>query len=176
MKHFLIFIFILSLGAMAKNRPYTEVIKELNPNNCPIKKENLYLSKEERKKIEELSEAKLYGGLALRYVVSCKGKPKKYLYVDSHIVRTLNETVVVKIQDEKIKDYIVASFNEPPEYKAPLKWLKQFIGKKFGKTLKPYEDIDALSGATLTVNSSITAVNKVLSLHKLLESQKTTHK
>jgi deoxyxylulose-5-phosphate synthase len=172
MHNLLLFIFIISVGASAKNRPYTEVVAELNPKKCPVKKENIYLSKEERKEIEKLSETKLYGGLALRYILSCEGEPIQYLYVDSHIVRTLNETVVVKVQEQKIKDYIVASFNEPPEYKAPLKWFKQFMGRDGRKVLKPREDIDALSGATLTVNSSIHTVNKILAMHKLLNQKK----
>lgn len=155
---------------MAKNRPYTEVIAELNPRNCPVKKENLFLSKEQRKLIETKGETKLYGGLALRYVINCADKKPIYLYVDSHIVRTLNETVVIKIHDGKIKHYEVASFNEPPEYIAPKKWLKQFYGKSpSSKPLRAIKDIDGLSGATLTVGSSINAVNKILALHEVID-------
>lgn len=170
MKRLLSFISIfISLGAVAKNRPYTDVIAELNPNNCPVKKENLFLSKEKRKLIESKGETKLYGGLALRYVIKCAEKKPIYLYVDSHIVRTLNETVVIKIQEDKIKQYEVASFNEPPEYIAPKKWLKQFLGKgPKEKPLRAIEDVDGLSGATLTVGSSINAVNKILALHEVI--------
>lgn len=164
----LIFLFI-AVGVFAKNRPYTDVVAELNPSSCPIKKENIFLTKEQRKQIEEQSEAKLYGGLALRYIVTCPKEKKVYLYIDSHIVRTLNETVVIKITEDKIEEYSVASFNEPPEYRAPKKWLDQFKGKSGEKVLKAFEDIDALSGATLTVGSSINAVNKVLALHKILK-------
>ena len=168
-KIFSLILLISSLGAVAKNRPYTEVIGELNPKKCPVKKENLFLSKEQRKKIEQIGETKLYGGLALRYVINCEGKKPIFLYVDSHIVRTLNETVVIKIHEDKIQHYEVASFNEPPEYIAPKKWLKQFYGKSPGKPLRAIEDIDGLTGATLTVGSSINAVNKILALHEVID-------
>ena len=154
---------------MAVNRPYTEVIDELVSESCEKKKENLFLEKEMMKKIEERSEVKLYGGLALRYVETCKDNQKFYHYVDSHIVRTLNETVVVTIKDDKVVSFKVASFGEPAEYKAPTKWYGQFAGYAGKKLLKGNVNIDALSGATLTVNSSVGAVNKIMVMHKLLK-------
>ena len=131
-----LFFVIFSIGAVAKNRPYTDVVAELNPNSCPVKKENLFLTKKQRSMIEQKSETKVYGALALRYVINCENKKPVYLYVDSHIVRTLNETVVIKIVDGSVSEYQVASFNEPPEYIAPKKWLEQFKGKKPGKGKK----------------------------------------
>ncbi|MAZ49457.1 MAG: hypothetical protein CME65_12930 [Halobacteriovoraceae bacterium] len=172
MSKFLSLILILSsLGAVAKNRPYTDVVAELNPNSCPVKKENLFLTKKQRALIEKKSETKVYGGLALRYVIRCKDVEPIFLYVDSHIVRTLNETVVIKIEDGKVSEYEVASFNEPPEYIAPKKWLEQFKGKKPGKALRVIDDIDGLSGATLTAGSSVSAVNKILALHEVTSSK-----
>ena len=164
-------LFIFSQIIGAANRPYNDVVNELTPKECKSKKENLFLSKEEIKKIEKRSESKIYGGLALRYVVDCP-KGKIFHYVDSHIVRTLNETVVISIQNGKVISFNVASFGEPPEYKAPAKWYQQFEGKGGEEVLKARKNIDALSGATLTVNSSISAVNKILALHQHLESKK----
>lgn len=172
MKISLIFLTCFTAANLfAANRPYTEVIDEISASTCSKKKENIFLTKEQRKKIESLSETKLYGGLALRYVTSCENEEIVYHYVDSHIVRTLNETVVVSIKNDQVINYVVSSFSEPPEYKAPQKWYMQFIGKKPNKALKAYEDIDGLSGATLTVNSSISAVNRILAMHKILAAQ-----
>jgi Na+-translocating ferredoxin:NAD+ oxidoreductase RnfG subunit len=166
---FILLMFSLILSAHGANKPYNEVIAELHPKKCEKIKENIYLNKEQMKLIEEQSQTKIYGGLALRYISQCPNGEKLYHYVDSHIVRTLNQTVVVTIQNNSVKKFVVSSFSEPPEYKAPQKWYDQFIGKSPKKVLKPRADIDALSGATLTVNSSISAVNKILFMHQLLQ-------
>jgi uncharacterized protein with FMN-binding domain len=161
--------FQLSFGA---NRPYNEVLEELAPAGCSQKKENIFLSKKGRDIIEKNSTIKLYGGLALRYVTTCPGqKDKVYHYVDSHIVRTLNETVVLTIKDNKLESFIVSSFNEPREYIAPDKWYAQFKGAKMDKVLRVRQEVDALSGATLTVNASVGSVNKTLALHNYLNSK-----
>jgi hypothetical protein len=162
-------LLILSTTAIGANRPYIDVINEIADKSCAMKKENIYLSKDQRKKIEGMSQTKLYGGLSLRYVITCDNKPTEYLYVDSHIVRTLNETSIVSIKNNIVSNYIVSSFGEPPEYMAPKKWYGQFIGFSGAKILKASVNIDALSGATLTVNSSVNTVNRVMAMHKVLK-------
>lgn len=167
MKKFCFFIFLITTSVFAANRPYTEVVSEIAPKSCKLKKENLYLDKDQQKIIEKESGVKLYGRLALRYI--CE-KEKIYYYIDSHIVRTLNETVIVKIQNNKVTDYIVSSFNEPQEYKAPQKWLHQFVKNSDQKKFLLRENIDALSGATLTAQASVNTINKVLALHKAIKN------
>ena len=164
MKQILVLSIFFSISVWGANRPYTEVVTELAPKSCELKKENLYLDKDQKKQIEDISGVKLYGRLALRYVCP---KQKIFYYIDSHIVRTLNETVIIKVEKSKVTQFVVSSFNEPQEYKAPLKWLDQFIKKNHKKYLLR-ENIDALSGATLTAKASVDTVNKVLALHKIL--------
>lgn len=166
MKYILVLSILTSISVWGANRPYTEVVSELAPKACKLKKENLYLTKEQKTSIEKKSGVKLYGRLALRYV--CKNEQIFY-YIDSHIVRTLNETVIIKVEKNKVTEYVVSSFNEPQEYKAPIKWLHQFIKKDHSKYLLR-ENVDALSGATLTAKASVDTVNKVLALHKILQS------
>lgn len=167
----LVFFLTLSLQSIAAKKSYIEVVKEYLKNGCTQKKENLYLSADQRKKIESLSKTKLYGGLALRYITTCPKNKRTYHYVDSHIVRTQNETVVVTISDDKLESFIVSSFNEPPEYLAPKKWYQQFAGTSTEQVLKVRDQIDGLSGATLTVNASVRATNKILALHKVKTSK-----
>lgn len=164
----LFFTTLIISSLFAANRPYDDVINELVSKSCKKKKENLFLNKKDIQKIEEQSQVKLYGGLALRFIEDC-GNQKIYHYVDSHIVRTLNETVIVSIKNDQVISFKVASFGEPPEYKAPIKWYNQFMGYNGKKLLKARENIDALSGATLTVNSSVSAVNKIMAMHKILK-------
>lgn len=167
MKNILVLLTLYSTFVWGANRPYTEVVSEIAPKGCELKKENLYLDKDQQKRIEKESGVKLYGRLGLRYL--CE-KEKIYYYIDSHIVRTLNETVIVKVQEGKVTQYVVSSFNEPQEYKAPKKWLDQFIKKNHKKYLLR-DNIDALTGSTLTAQASVNTVNKILSLHKTLSEK-----
>ncbi|MEM8999880.1 MAG: FMN-binding protein [Bacteroidota bacterium] len=49
------------------------------------------------------------------------------------------------------------------------RWLKQFIGKKWGDPLVYGEDIDAISGATISAKSMTKAINDVLTSMKVLQ-------
>lgn len=94
--------------------------------------------------------------LVLRFKNKCNGS---LVYVDSHIVRTLNETVLIEIKDDTVKSVEIASFMEPMEYFPPKKWLEQFMVK---------EEVDALTGATLTQNAIKNTILKYKILNKAI--------
>ena len=52
------------------------------------------------------------------------------------------------------------------------RWLRQFIGKKSGDNLEYKNNIDAISGATISVRSMINATNDVLKTVKNLKENK----
>lgn len=52
------------------------------------------------------------------------------------------------------------------------RWLKQFIGKKGGDTLKHGDNIMAISGATISVRSMTNAMNDLLQSLKILQNKK----
>ena len=51
------------------------------------------------------------------------------------------------------------------------RWLKQFIGKSSDDTLKYGQNIDAISGATISANSMTFSVNRLLQSIKILKEQ-----
>jgi FMN-binding domain. len=51
------------------------------------------------------------------------------------------------------------------------RWLQQFIGRKSGKTLTYGEDIDGISGATISAKSMTLAVSNILESMKVLSDQ-----
>ncbi len=51
------------------------------------------------------------------------------------------------------------------------RWLQQFIGKKSGETLTYGEDIDGISGATISAKSMTMAVSNILESMKVLNDQ-----
>ncbi|MEO0527147.1 MAG: FMN-binding protein [Bacteroidota bacterium] len=52
------------------------------------------------------------------------------------------------------------------------RWLKQFIGKKMGDSLLYGEDVDAISGATISAKSMTKAVEDVLKSMVILKKEK----
>lgn len=158
-------LLILINTSWAANETFQAALERLYPG-CKLDKEILYLTKDQRKKTEEISGLKLHSGLANRYK-TCKNT---YVYVDSHIVRTMNQTVLVEVDKDKVKTFNVSAFMEPQEYRAPLKWLNQFA-KKALNDLVLFKEIDGLSGATLTAKASVDAARRVLALDKALHEK-----
>jgi hypothetical protein len=164
----LIYLFLL-LTLQAKNLTYQQVVKDNFPD-CSQKKKVHYLTKDEVKKIESKTDKKLYSKIIHYYEITCK-KQKKFAYIDSHIVRTLNETIVATVENDTLTDYQVASFMEPMDYKAHPKWLGQFKNKKTSITRKLYENVDGISGATLTANATVDTVNKISIIHQTIHEK-----
>jgi hypothetical protein len=74
-----------------------------------------------------------------------------YAVVQSHVVRTKRETLLVAFEpDGRIRRITVLSFLEPPEYKPSERWLAQFAGKGTGDRLAVGDDVAPISGSTLS--------------------------
>ncbi len=157
-------IFNISYGTA--NETFQAVLSKMYPD-CKLEKEILFLTSEQLKKINGLAKASVKSKLANRF----KTCSSSYVYVDSHIVRTLNQTVVAEVTSEnKVKMFTVSAFLEPKEYKAPKKWLMQLLNKDLPE-LELNTKIDGLSGATLTAKANVGAAKKILALHKVLAGE-----
>ena len=164
-------ISLAEISLVPSKTPFEDYIKR-GFAHCKIEKENLFLNKKQLNKSKELSKITGQSALGLRFRVNCPKKETIYAYVDSHIVRTLNETLVTYIQGRKIVETEILHFLEPQEYKPPKIWLNQFQGKKLTDELKVYGEIDGLSGATLSVRAVTYSARRVLALHETLEEKK----
>jgi len=165
-----IFISVFSQGSWAKNRPYQEMLKQIFPD-CERKKENIFLTKEQQSEIEEALEQKIHSPMALRYHLKCADR-HLFAYIDSHIVRTMNQTVVVGVNAEgKITHYKISSFMEPSEYRPPKQWIEQILDKGPQDKYQLNHEIDALSGATLSANAVVNSSKKIIKLHQVLRKK-----
>lgn len=149
------------------NRSYQEVLFS-NYKGCKSKKETVFLKNDEKVKVEELSNVDDVSALLIRFSIDCNGI-KKYAYVDSHIVRTMNETVLIEVENEKISKIDIVNFLEPQEYIPSQRWLKQFMKKELNNNLALSNGIDAISGATLSAVAVTNATRKILAVDKVLK-------
>lgn len=134
-------------------------------------KKREFLKEQDLKAINQdlASGEKLTSGLLTYYEGTKNKKLMGVAYLDTHMVRTLAETIMVVVNSEgKVQKIEILSFEEPPDYLVSKKWLEQFEGKKLSKALSLKAQIRGITGATLTAQAITHAVRRVLAIHRYL--------
>jgi hypothetical protein len=91
-----------------------------------------------------------------------------YAFFDTHLVRTLSETVMVRLTPAgAIVAIDILSFDEPEDYKVNPRWLEQFKGRRSDETARLPAGIRAMTGATLSARAITDAARRVLALYHL---------
>lgn len=146
-----------------------EVLRNVYPG-ASSKGERVFLTEQQVTEAERASEAEIPSALWARYVMEKEGLPVGRAYVDTHLIRTKRESLLVCLgPDGSVRRIEVTAFQEPPEYRAPDGWLDQFKGRELDHDLRLQRAIRPLTGATLTANSVTAAVRRVLAVDKILE-------
>jgi Na+-translocating ferredoxin:NAD+ oxidoreductase RnfG subunit len=134
-----------------------------------VTRKDAFLTDVQAKRVEELSGSEPSSRVVAYYVAIKDGKPVGTAYFDTHLVRTLPETVMIVVDPEgKVAKVEVLSFEEPPEYLPKPKWFEQFKSKKLDRDLAPGRGIPVVTGATLTSRAVAAAVRRALALHAVL--------
>ena len=158
-KLFLLPIFLLQMGLVQAN-PILSFVQKKHPL-CQIKAQPFFFTKKELAHLQKVSQIDIQSRMGRRYLVYCDKKPAIYAYIDSRIVRTLNQTLLIEIA-QNISQIDIFDFMEPPEYRPPTKWLQKAIGQN--KKIR----LDALSGATMTTQATNASINKIITIHQYL--------
>lgn len=108
--------------------------------------------------------------LVARYDVVKGGEQVGRAYVDTHLVRTKNQSLLICLDAEgAVLRVETTAFLEPPEYQAPQTWLAQYRGRVLTPDLQLHRRIRPMAGATLTAAAATRAVRRVLALDTLLQ-------
>lgn len=90
-------------------------------------------------------------------------------YIDTRIVRTMPATVLVAVGAARhIVAVRVLAFQEPEDYLPPSRWLDRLAGKVLSRRLRPGDEIDAISGATLSARAFAASVRWALALDRFV--------
>jgi len=109
-------------------------------------------------------------GVVTYYVARSGGQSLGVAYFDVHRVRTLPEVLMVVVGlDDRILRVESVSFHEPPEYRAPVGWLRQFSDGGLDEDLSLKGRIANITGATLTAGAASRAVRRSLALHSVID-------
>ncbi len=134
----------------------------------PCARETLFLTDEQLRAAAALSGGDIPGALVTRYVArGGDGEVVGYGYLDTHVVRTLPETVLVVLDARgAVRRVEVVVFREPLEYLPREGWYRQYDGRGLDDELELKRGIRPVTGATLTARATTEAVRRVLAIHR----------
>jgi len=162
---------LLALAAgRADARVYLTVHQALDavfPQPAKVDRRTLYLDEAQARRAAETAGAPVEGRVISYYTGSRDGRVTGYAYFDTHLVRTLPETILVFLSpDGGLARVEIVSFDEPEDYLPSTRWLQQFPGRRL-EDLGTRQGIRALTGATLSSRALTQAARRVLALHRL---------
>ena len=149
-------------------------LKEIFHEGHEIKRKTLFLTKEQQKGLGQLIKEPIDSRLVVYYEGILKNKLQGTVFIDTHRVRTNNESVLFLVSpDGKLSRVKVLKFLEPPDYMASDRWINQLTGRVLNEKLSLRSEIHGITGATLTARALTMASRRVLALHQLLYSDGT---
>lgn len=139
------------------------------PEGEAIETRTLFLKPDETREIEALARSRLESKLVTVYVGRRAGRVLGYAFIETHVVRTMPETVLVVLAPGgRVMAVHVLAFHEPLEYLPSARWLGQFAGRRLDPDLWVGRGIHGISGATLSARAIAEAVRRVLAIHQVL--------
>lgn len=125
---------------------------------------SLFLSEQQMEAIEKQAQTKLESPLYTVFVGRKDGIIQTYAAIDAQKVRTQQQTLLVVTDAQgQLKKTEILAFHEPPEYQTPARWLDKLSGRSL-KELLLNHGIDGISGATLSCQSTLETVRRVLAI------------
>lgn len=166
--HVLFFTLPLFTVPAATYLTQTEALDQAFPG-AAVERRGYVLTDAQMKEAARLAGAKLPSALATAYVATRDGAVVGTAYFDVHRIHSLTETLMIVVTpDGQVADLVVLAFYEPAKYRAPEAWMKQFLSRKLDDRLNLKQDIQGISGATLTARATTKAVRRTLALHAVL--------
>lgn len=136
---------------------------------CETARRTAYLTSEQVRRARDLSGEEVPSALVTYYTATKAGQPAGTAYFDTHRVRTQPETLMIVVDPAgRVARVEVISFREPEEYLPRGAWYGQFHGRKLDRDLQVKRSLRPVTGATLTVRATTSAVRRVLALHQVL--------
>lgn len=137
-----------------------------------VEAERVFLTADQTTRAAALSGGEMPSALVARYIARRGGQVVGRAYVDTHIVRTKRESLLISLDPAgHVKRIDVTAFLEPREYQASERWLAQYDDRQLDDDLDLQRAIRPIAGATLTAIAANAAVRRVLAIDQVLESE-----
>jgi hypothetical protein len=139
------------------------------PGSDRVEDRTFILTDEQKQAVEKRARAPVESQLWTVYLGWHGEELLGYAVIDTHIVRTLPETVMVVLTPAgEVRRAEVLAFYEPPEYAPTERWTKQFDGRHLDDDVKLGAGIQGITGATLSATAMTAGVRRVLALYGVL--------
>jgi hypothetical protein len=134
-----------------------------------IRAEQVFLTPAQLKQAGTRAGITIQSALVARYIASRDGRMVGRAYVDTHVVRTKKESLLISLDATgQVLRVDLTAFLEPPEYRAPEPWLRQYRGRDLSDDLAINRAVRPIAGATLTARAANDAVRRVLAIDQIL--------
>ena len=157
-----------ALNAGARVITREEALNVLFPG-AQVRQTMIFLTDAEVKEASKLAGVEIPSALVARYDAVKNGIASGRAYLDTHVVRTKKESLLLLVDPEgRLLRVEVVAFLEPPEYMPPERWYRQFDGRALGDDLQMKRAIHPVTGATLSAKSTTEAVRRALAIDQVL--------
>lgn len=173
-KEIFLFLFLLSSTASFAKTFLTqeEALRLAFPKGAVVVRKTAFLSEADRAEVARRAGGSPPPGLVAYYTATVDGKDAGTAYFDTHLVRTLPETLLVAVDSNGVLTRIeVLFFSEPEEYLPRGSWYGQFPGRTLSDELSEKKGIRPVTGATITVRVTVEAARRVLALDAFLKER-----
>ena len=145
-----------------------EALARLFPG-ARIEAERVFLTEAQRQRAEELSGVDVDSLLIARYVATEGDRVVGLAYIDTHVVRTKNESLLIGLNpDRTVRRVEVTAFLEPTEYMASEAWYAQYESRGLSDDLDLQRAIRPIAGASLTGRAATEAVRRALAIDQAI--------
>ena len=173
---FVILSFVISVAVCAPVGAHAatflsqqEALEQAFPG-ATVERRVVTLTKEQMAAAAEKAGDPIPSALVFVYEAKQDGAVVGTAYFDAHRVRTLAQTLMLVVNpDGRLRSIDVLAFKEPPEYMAPDAWMAQFPGRALDDRLQLRQDIQGITGATLTARATTKAVRRILAIHATIQ-------
>ena len=165
----------LGIPVPAANDPAAEAAARVFPPPAAVEHQVIELDAAEAARVKELAGTAPPSRQIVRYVARASSGETiaGWAYLDRHLVRTLEETLLIAVDPRgKVVRIEVVSFAEPKEYQPSPRWYKQMEGHTLTRELELKRGIRTLAGATLSSRAATDAVRRALAVHEVLGARK----
>jgi hypothetical protein len=129
----------------------------------------LYLTAEQTAAVQKAARSRLPSPVVTVWEARADGKVTGRAYLDTHVVRTMPETVLTVAEpDGRLRMALVLQFGEPSDYLPRERWLTTLSGKVLDDDLWPGRGVHRVTGSTLTVQALTDAVRRCLAIDALV--------
>jgi len=134
-----------------------------------VERRSAFLTEAQMKAVAESAGSPPASPVIAYYLATKDGRPAGAAFFDTHLVRTLSETLMIVVDPNgAVAKVEVLSFDEPPEYLPKPKWFELFRSRKLDPNLAAGRGVPVVTGATLTSRAATAAVRRALVLHAML--------